>query len=194
MSSNVANFADNPAQDEKASVHERRAGQFEVRAVKGRRLVGHAATFGVAAELPGFTEVLERGVFAASLRARADILALVDHDPGRVLARTKSNTLRLSEDDKGLAFELDIPDTSYGRDVLALAERGDLGGCSFGFTVPKGGEMWDGDRRTLTNVDLREISVVSAWPAYDGTVVNARSRSVVPPVRLILARRYIETL
>jgi uncharacterized protein len=169
---------------------ERRAAHIELRAA-GRKLEGYAATFGTEARLPGFTEVLEPGAFAASLRAKADVLALVDHDPAKVLARTKSGSLRLSEDSRGLQFSLDIPDTSAGRDVLALAERGDLGGMSFGFTVAEGGERWNGTRRELRSVNLLEVSVVSAWPAYAGTTVIARAR---PPLRLALARRYLETV
>lgn len=145
----------------------------EVRAV-GRRIEGYAATFNSEADLGGFVERIAPGAFRGSLGG--DILALLDHDAGKVLGRTRSGTLRLSEDSKGLAFSLDLPDTQAGRDVLALAERGDLGGMSIGFTVPKGGETWDGNRRELRIVDLREISVVSAWPAYPDTEIALRAR------------------
>jgi HK97 family phage prohead protease len=155
---------------------ERRSAQLEIRA-RGRRLEGYAATFGTEARIgSGFTEVLDPHAFADTLRSERDILALVDHDPTRVLARTRSKTLRLSEDSRGLMFDLDIPPTSYGADVLALAERGDLGGMSFGFTVLKNGEQWQSNKRTLTAVQLHEVSVVSAWPAYEGTIVAARAR------------------
>jgi Escherichia/Staphylococcus phage prohead protease len=90
-----------------------------------------------------------------------------------------------------LAFSLDLPDTSLGRDTLALAERSDLGGMSFAF-VPVD-EHWDGDRRELQSVDLREISVVSAWPAYEATEVVARSRETRHPIASV-ARRFIESL
>lgn len=171
---------------------ERRAAALELRA-KGRRLEGYAATFGTEARIADFSEVIAPGAFARSLASNPDILALVDHDSGRVLARTRSGTLRLSEDSKGLAFDLDLPDTTAGRDVLALAERGDLGGMSFAFTVPKGGERWEGNRRELRNVALAEISVVQSWPAYDGTIVQARQRIVLPQ-RLACARRFLETV
>jgi len=115
---------------------------------------------------------------------------MVDHDASKVLARTRSGSLKLAEDSAGLAFEFSVPDTQAGHDVLALAERDDLGGMSFGFLVPKGGETWNGNRRTLTAIDLREISVVSAWPAYDGTTVNARTRTPL----LHFARRFLETV
>lgn len=153
---------------------EKRALACETR-TDGRRLTGYAALFGQEARIGGaFTETIAAGAFGASLSASRDILALVDHDPSRLLARTKSGTLRLSEDARGLAFDLDIPDTQAGKDVLALAERGDLGGMSFGFTVTD--ENRNGDHREIRSLDLFEISVVAAWPAYDGTIVEARSR------------------
>lgn len=174
-----------------AATPERRSAPIEVRA-QGRRLTGYAALFDTEARIGTFTETIRAGAFAGSLRQ--DVLALVDHDPGRVLARTRSGTLRLTEDSRGLAFDLDVPDTSAGRDVLALAERSDLGGMSFGFSVPDGGDRWTGERRELRNVTLHEISVVLAWPAYEGTVVNARSRAARLPVRLALATRFLETV
>lgn len=165
---------------------ERRAAA-EVRA-RGRRLEGYAAVFCEEARIGDFTETLRAGAFKDSLAG--DVLALVDHDTSKLLARTKSGSLRLAEDSRGLHFDIDLPDTSLGRDVLALAERGDLGGASFAFTVPTGGERWTGRSRELVRVNLQEISVVSAWPAYEGTSVMARSRM---PLRLAMARRYLET-
>ncbi|HWA00389.1 MAG TPA: HK97 family phage prohead protease [Caulobacterales bacterium] len=170
---------------------ERRA-SIELR-VKGRRLEGHAALFDVATRIADFEEIIRPGAFAASLRENRDVLALADHDPRSVLARTKSGTLRLSEDSRGLAFDLDVPDTSVGRDMLALAERGDIGGASFGFTVAKDGERWQGNRRELRAVNLAEISVVSAHPAYEGTSVQARAKGD-PSLRLARARRWLDTL
>lgn len=165
---------------------EKRGARLEIRA-KGRTLEGYAATFNNAAEIGGrFVETIAPGAFSASLRAKGDILALVDHDPGRVLARTRSGSLRLSEDTRGLAFSLDVPDTTAGRDVLALAERGDLGGMSFGFTATD--EHRDGDRRELRGVELHEISIVLAWPAYDGTTIHARSLQTADPFRAYAGR------
>lgn len=170
---------------------ERRA--FQDVQPKGRRLEGYAATFGTEARIGPFTELIAPGAFAKSLGG--DVLALLDHSPATVLGRTRSGTLRLSEDSKGLAFSLDLPETQAGRDVLALAERGDLGGMSFGFTVPDNGEDWQGQRRTLRMVNLAEISVVSAWAAYPDTEITLRaaqgSRARLRPAgrarRLIMA-------
>ena len=171
---------------------ERRAAALELRAA-GRRIEGYAAVFGERAPVADFTEEVAPGAFAASLAAGGDVLGLVDHDPARLLARTKSGTLRLVEDARGLAFSIDVPDTQLGSDMLALAGRGDLGGASFGFRVPPGGDSWQGPLRTLLRVDLIEVSVVVAFPAYAGTSVSARD---LQPKRLplVLARRYMETI
>ncbi|UGB25570.1 HK97 family phage prohead protease [Methylorubrum sp. B1-46] len=174
-----------------AAPPERRSASIEVRA-KGRRLEGHAALFGVEARIGTFSETIRAGAFKDSLGR--DVLALVDHDPSRVLARTRSGTLRLAEDTRGLAFDLDVPDTSIGRDILALAERGDLGGMSFGFTASPGGEAWSGEKRELRAVTLFEISVIQALPAYPGTIVQARSAAPPAGHRLALAARYLDTL
>lgn len=139
----------------------------------GRRIEGYAATFGSVARIGTYEERIAPGAFRSALSG--DVLAMLDHDAGKVLGRTRSGTLRLTEDAKGLAFSLDLPDTQAGRDVQALAERGDLGGMSFGFRVPEGGENWTGNTRNLTAIDLREISIVQAWPAYPDTEVSLRS-------------------
>ncbi len=167
---------------------ERRAGGDLTAA--GRRLVGHAAVFDVETRIGDFVEVIRPGAFRASLAAGRDVLALADHDPTRVLARTRSGTLRLQEDARGLAFDLDLPETQAGRDLLALAERGDLGGASFGFRVPKDGERWQGRRREIVAAELVEVSIVQAFPAYPETTVAARARTP----RLNRARLILETL
>lgn len=143
----------------------------------GRTLTGYVATFDRVATIGGFTETIKPGAFRASLASGHDILALLDHRPDVLLGRTKSGTLELREDDKGLAFTLSLPDTQAGRDVVALAERGDIGGCSFGFKVAHGGDHWSGDHRELRSVELAEVSVVQSWPAYEGTEIALRHRA-----------------
>lgn len=89
-----------------------------------------------------------------------------------------AGTLRLKEDFKGLAFEVDLPDTSIGRDLAVLVQRGDVTGASFGFITPSGGDRWqrrdDKPLRELLSVDLHEITITSA-PAYADTSVALRS-------------------
>jgi len=139
-------------------------------------LSGYAAIFGEVADIGGyFNEVLARGAFTKTLQT-ADVRAYFDHDRGRVLGRSSAGTLRLLEDGKGLAVEIDLPDTSDGRDTRTLIERGDISGMSFGFVVLR--QEWDESGeiplRTILEVELREVSIVSE-PAYDGTTIALRS-------------------
>ena len=142
----------------------------------GRTLTGYAAVFGQDTRIGGFTERIAPGAFKASLSSGRDILALLDHRAEALLGRTSSGTLKLTEDSKGLRFDLSLPDTQHGRDLVALAERRDLGGMSFGFVATD--EAWDGNTRELRQVDLHEISVVQSWPAYSQTEISLRNRPV----------------
>lgn len=153
---------------------------LEVRAATtGRTIAGYAAVFNSTADIgDSFREVIAPGAFSGSLNA--DVRALIDHDSGRVIGRTTAGTLRLREDANGLAVEIDLPDTTDGRDLATLIERGDVSGMSFGFVVTK--QMWDETgptpTRTIQAVDLREVSVV-AFPAYDDTSIALRSLDAI---------------
>lgn len=140
-----------------------------------RTLAGYAAVFNSDADIGGYwIERIAPGAFSSTIKG--DVLALVDHDAGRVIGRTKSGTLRLSEDDRGLRVEIDVPNTTDGNDLWELVERGDISGMSFGFVVTK--QSWDETIdppvRTIHAVDLREVSAV-AFPAYDDTTIGKRS-------------------
>jgi hypothetical protein len=142
----------------------------------GKTIAGYAAIFNDVADIGGsFREVIAPGAFKDTLDG--DIRALVDHDSGRVIGRSKAGTLRLNEDNRGLAVEIDLPDTTDGRDLSVSLERGDISGMSFGFRVTH--DEWDetGDipTRTIRAVELFEVSAV-AFPAYEGTELALRSR------------------
>jgi HK97 family phage prohead protease len=171
---------------------EYRAG-VEIR-VAGRKLAGYAATFGTPAQIGSFRETIIAGAFRATLATRSDVVALVDHDATRLLARTASGTLRLVEDARGLQFELDLPQTQLGNDMLALAERRDLGGMSIGFRATD--EAWPSrDVRELHTVELMEVSIAQAWPAYAGTEIMLRSREKAAlPVDPHARRRLLDML
>lgn len=118
-------------------------------------------------------ESIARGAFAGVLKD--DVVATVNHDMSQILGRTASGTLRLDQDDHGLAFEVDLPDTQLGRDVRELVKRGDLRGMSFTAQVGDVERAKDGviHRQFKRLVD---VSVVTA-PAYEGTEVIARGAS-----------------
>ncbi len=177
---------------------ERRAGGGFSPAGSGR-LAGVAAVFNTATRIGDFNETILPGAFRDSLAGGADILLLVDHDQSKVLARTANGSLSLRETAEGLTFEAQLPGTTLARDIRALAEAGTLGGMSFGFRVRKGGESWPSrDSRELRSVDLLEISVVQAFPAYPTTSVAARSREAAAAAAgataALLRRRELEAL
>lgn len=144
------------------------------------RLVGHAAVFNALSEnLGGFREQIKPGAFADAVKTD-DVRALFNHDPNFVLGRSTNGTLRMVEDAKGLAVEIDVPETPQIRDlVLAPIERGDVSQMSFGFSVNPGGQDWAEDSegrliRTLTSVRLYDVSPVT-FPAYPQTDIAMRS-------------------
>lgn len=164
------------------------------------KISGYAAIFNSRTSIGDyFDEVIKPGAFNNSISDKeADIRALINHDWNKVIGRTKAGTLSLSEDNKGLKFELELPDTSYARDLVASMERGDIDQCSFGFLVT--GEEWDYNQepvlRTITDVDLFEISVVSI-PAYDDTEASlVRSKEIDKQVekRMKLLNKINKTL
>ncbi len=158
--------------------------------VEGRQLVGLAAPFDVVTLIGEFSERIAPGAFARSLAAGRDVLALADHDAAKVLARTRSGTLTLRETAQGLEYALTLPDTTTGNDIKALAARGDLGGVSMGFRCIR--DSWEGTTRTLHEVELHEVSVVSAWPAYPSTTVALRS--LQPASQLAVMRYWLDTV
>jgi HK97 family phage prohead protease len=161
--------------------------------VAGRRLEGYASVFNSPTKIGDFEERVMPGAFRTSLASGRDVLALVDHDMGKVIARTGSGTLRLGEDTRGLSFALDLPDTALGRDLLTMAERRDIGGASFGFRVVD--EAWPTRaQRELRAVELIEISIVNGFPAYSETSVSARSRQHETQAEVRRRRSWLATL
>lgn len=176
---------------------------IELRAVGGEkspRLAGYAAVFNLPSQdLGGFTEIVKPGAFTRTLKTDRDPLALVQHMPQLVLGRRSAGTLHLFEDAKGLAFEIDVPDTTAARDLLVSVERGDVKGASFAFSTPAGGDRWEvrGDKmvRELIDIDLHEVTI-TAQPAYLDTSVARRSFDLkfAPSPRLRALRRFLETV
>jgi len=150
------------------------AAPIEVRA-DSRTATGYAAVYNSIADIGGyFNEQIAPGAFDGTLGG--DIRALFNHDTAHVLGRTIAGTLRLASDDRGLAVEIDMPDTAMARDLAVSMTRGDISGMSFGFNVTK--QTWDESGpvilRTIEAVELFEVSIVT-FPAYDATDVAVRS-------------------
>ena len=151
----------------------------EDNACKTKRIGGYAARFNsLSQDLGGFVEQIAPGAFAKSLQT-ADIRCLFNHDANFVLGRTVSGTLRVTEDEFGLMYECDMPDTQMARDMVqSPIERGDVSQCSFGFyTIRDSWATVEGRQvRTLLECELLDVSPVT-YPAYLNTDVAARSMS-----------------
>ncbi|MDJ1009598.1 MAG: HK97 family phage prohead protease [Paracoccaceae bacterium] len=142
---------------------------------KGDKLGGVAAPYGVEIRIGTTRERIAPGAFAATIADGHDILALADHDPRKVLARTKAGTLRLNDTAEALTFDLDLPDTPTAAEVRGLAAAGNLGGVSVGFRVPRGGDRVVGGVRVIERAELVEISMISSFAAYPGTTADLRN-------------------
>ena len=147
----------------------------------GMRFTGYAAVFNSDSEPLPFTERIVPGAFKRSLKARNEIKMFVNHNMDMVLASTRAKTLKLTEDSKGLLAEAELPDTTYGRDLSVLMQRGDVNAMSFGFSVPQKGDRWSDDGRTreLLDIRLHEVSIVTGFPAYQATTASVRTLEIV---------------
>lgn len=158
--------------------------KVEVRAAKdgSQAIEGYAAVFNkLSDDLGGFREQIKPGAFGRALAEKQDTLCLLNHDPRMLLGRTSSGTCQMREDENGLFFRCDMPNTSLGRDTLEMVKRGDISQCSFTFTCDD--DDWDEDKdeqgrsfvkRTVNSVrGLFDVSPV-IQPAYPQTSVSAK--------------------
>lgn len=162
---------------------------LEVRAARDNGDIpvsGHAALFNTLSQPlydfweGRFVEQIAPGAFAKTLNDGADVRMLINHDPNLILARSKgdSPTLRLAEDNRGLAIDADMAPTSYGTDLALSMRRGDVTQMSFAMQVMQ--DDWDETDegtplRTVREVKLFDVSPVT-YPAYEQTEIGLRSR------------------
>jgi HK97 family phage prohead protease len=141
-------------------------------------LTGYALKYETLSQnLGGFVETVARGAVDKSLADGLDVLARYNHEDNMLLGRTSSGTVSLSSDEVGLAYTVDLPDTTVGRDLAVLAERGDVYQSSFAFyTVSDSwGQTEQGfPLRTLEQVRLVDVAPVNT-PAYLDTSSGLRS-------------------
>ena len=135
-------------------------------------VVGYGSIFNSRSEnLGGFYEYISPSAITQETIDNSDVRALINHDESLILARSTSGTLNLNVDEKGLKYEFDIPETSYGKDLAINMKNGNITQSSFAFTVAENGDEWSTDEdgndvRTITKIDkLYDVSPVT-YPAY----------------------------
>jgi uncharacterized protein len=143
-------------------------------------LQGYAAVFDQYSETmkllgKSFKEIIKPGAFTKSLESR-DVHALFNHDSNLVLGRKRAGTLRITEDQTGLAVEIDPPNTGYARNLMESVKRGDISQMSIGFRCNE--DVWRKEEdvwiRELREVELYEVSPV-VFPAFSDTTIALRS-------------------
>jgi len=165
---------------------------------KSPRIVGYAAVFNKETELyPGFREKIAPGAFSESIK-NDDVRALINHDPSLILGRNKANTLKLTEDEHGLRYEIIPPDTQAARDLMISIKRGDINQSSFGFNILKRNvdinEEENEMTRTIEKAQLFDVSPVT-YPAYPSTEVNVRMmKNEKNELAFLVDDRAIETI
>jgi HK97 family phage prohead protease len=155
----------------------------------GLHLTGYASLTGVPYEVNdmfgSYTETVQRGAFKKALREKDDTRLLVNHE-GIPIARTKSGTLKLSEDEQGL--HVDAPsldgESPLVQTVRSAMKRGDLDQMSFAFQATR--QEWNEDysQRTIREVRLFDVSVVT-YPASPSTEASLRGEELPEPTIVV---------
>lgn len=159
-----------------------KGGEIRAKADGAPGITGYASVFNQRFDSGWFIETIKPGAFTRALKEKQDVRCLFNHDPNNLLGRSKSGTLRMSEDETGLKFECDTDaEQSLAADVQRMVQRGDLDGCSFAFQVRA--QSWREEKsddgrticyRDIEDVDLFDVGPVT-YPAYEGTSVSERS-------------------
>ncbi len=106
----------------------------------------------------------------------SDVIFNYNHG-GRVAARIRNNTLKLSLNDVCMEMNAYLGGTEYGRNLLEDIRGGYIDKMSFAFVVDVDGDEYDAATHTRTIKRIKKLYDVSAVdiPAYDTTSISARS-------------------
>jgi len=170
-----------------------RAVTVQTREDGSRAITGYGAVFynandpGTQFELwPGCFERIDPRAFDSALQSKADVRACFNHDANQILGRTSAGTMRLSVDFTGLRYEVDVPDTQLGRDLVTSIERGDVTGSSFMFSIRSVervvGKDGNPDLRIIKDLELYETGPVT-FPAYESATAGVRDESGIAETR-----------
>lgn len=159
--------------------------------INGRTIEGYAVVFGQRSEVMYdwsvkygerlFVEVIEQTAIDEALLSRSDIKATAEHNRERLLARYNKGkgTLALEQDDYGLKYRFDAPNTNDGNFAVEMIQRGDISGSSFAFRVKDADTTWKKEGETWVRT-IHKISglydvTITTDPAYSQTDVTVRS-------------------
>jgi len=162
---------------------ERRSASISSINVDTRTVEGYAIVFNSQSEDLGFREVIAPSAVTEDTINTSDVFCLFNHNPEKVLARSKygEGSLSLTLDEKGLKYSFEVPNTELGNELLEHVRRGEIDGSSFAFIVSSedGSEVWENingtTHRTINKIECL-VDVSPVWtPAYSATSVSARA-------------------
>lgn len=147
---------------------------FEGRRVRGSVVLAGARTW-------RNNEWLEVDPAALVKADASDVVGRWEHDPGKLLGRSSNGTVRVNRTEQGIDYEIDVPDTSYGNDLLELLNRGDIRGSSFEIEGLRSEFSTDPDgtrvRRITSIARLSDVSPVTD-PAFANSSAAAFSKEI----------------
>ena len=158
-------------------IREEREFRMESASIEGNQIRGYAALYDSDSEnMGGFYEQIAAGAFDDVMND--DTRAYFNHNEDLILGRVSSGTLRIKTDERGLFYEVDLPNTSYANDLVELMKRGDVNQSSFAFLIDR--DRWeqrDGvTYRIIEKVSrLLDVSPVSQ-PAYPSSTAELKAR------------------
>lgn len=111
--------------------------------------------------------------------ARMDDVIFNYNHGGKVMARTRNNTLQLHLDGQGLLIRARLDGTEEGQQMYREIQGGYVDRMSFQFTIRE--ESYDKDNHMWTIQKVKRLYDVSAVdiPAYDDTSIEARKAFVL---------------
>lgn len=137
-----------------------------------------------------WTEVIDVNAFRDVLDD--DVRVLFNHSESQILGRTGAGTAKVWADIDGLKYAWKTPNTTLGKDITSMIERGDISQSSFGFSVRQKDNIWerttleDGRRkikRTILKVEeLYDVSPVT-FPANPDTYAGRSVKDVFEDFR-----------
>lgn len=163
------------------AIIEKREFRMENAEYEGNTIRGYAAVYNSDSEwMGGFYEQIAKGAFDEVMDN--DTRAYFNHDENLLLGRVSSGTLRLGSDERGLYYEVDLPNTSYANDLVELMKRGDVNQSSFAFLIES--DRWEErDGKTYRIIEkvsrLLDVSPV-AQPAYPDATSELMMRKDTP--------------
>lgn len=140
----------------------------------GVTIEGYGSVFG---NIDAYGDTIAPGAFAGSLAEHEDKgtspAMLWQHNPDWPIGKWT----QIAEDDRGLKVTGTLADTQQARDVAALVRMGAITGASIGFITRKAEMNHENGVRTLTDIDLWEVSLVT-FPANEAARVEARAAQI----------------